>query len=339
MTKTTLKEIADILDLSISTVSKALKGYPDVSQQTKKRVLELTESLSYTPNTFAQSLRSRSSKTIGVIIPAMVHYFFSNIIDAILREAESRDYMVILMQSNEDAQLEKKQVDLLLKKGVDGILMSLSNKTHNFEHLQKIIDYNIPLVLFDKIAKLVPCSKVTIDDIKASYDAVQFLINKGHQRIAYFRGDLNPQNSIDRFLGYKKALEDNDIAFDPSLVYLCPDADFKDGYTAAEKLINDHGTSIDAVHSITDLTAIGAINYFNKKNIRIPEDIAVLGFSNWFMSSIITPTLSSVEQNAGKMGEESIRILFDEMDSKQKGITTKHQKIVIDTQLVLRNSC
>ena len=339
MTKTTLKEIAETLSLSISTVSKALKDYPDVSQQTKIRVIELAESLSYTPNAFAQSLRSRKSKTIGVIIPAMVHYFFSNIIDAILKEAESRDYMVILMQSNEDYELEKKQVDLLLKKGVDGILMSLSNKTNNFEHLQKIIDYDIPLVLFDKIAKLVSCSKVSIDDIKASYDAVQFLINKGHKRIAYFRGDLNPQNSIDRFLGYKKALEDNNIVFDPSLVYLCPDADFKDGYTAAEKLISDHGTNIDALHCITDLTAIGAINYFNEKSIRIPEEIAVLGFSNWFMSSVITPTLSSVEQNASKMGEESISILFDEMDAKQKGVTIQHQKIVIKTELILRNSC
>lgn len=339
MTKTTLKEIAQALNLSISTVSKALKDYPDISQKTKKRVLELAQSLSYTPNAFAQSLRSKTSKTIGVIIPAMVHYFFSNIIDAILKEAERRDYMVILMQSNEDYELEKKQVDLLLKKGVDGILMSLSNKTNNFEHLQKIIDYNIPLVLFDKIAKVVPCSKVSIDDIKASYDAVQFLINKGHKRIAYFRGDLNPQNSIDRFLGYKKALEDNNIVFDPSLVYQCPDADFKDGYAAAEKLINDYGTNIDALHCITDLTAIGAINYFNEKSIRIPKEIAVLGFSNWFMSSVITPTLSSVEQNASKMGEESIRILFDEMDAKQKGISIEHQKIVIKTELILRNSC
>ncbi|WP_400076617.1 LacI family DNA-binding transcriptional regulator [Winogradskyella sp. R77965] len=338
MVKTTLKEIANALGISISTVSKALKDYPDVSEKTKLRVLELAESVNYSPNVFAQSLRSKESKTIGVIIPSMVHYFFSNIINAILKEAENKGYMVIIMQSNEDYELEKKQVDLLINKGVDGILISLSNGTNNFKHLQKIKDYNIPLVLFDKITKLIDCSKVVINDIKASYDAVSYLINKGYKRIAYFRGDLNPQNSIDRFLGYKKALEDNNILFDASLVYICKNGDFDDGYTNAEKLINTYGTDIDAIYTVTDLTAIGVINYLNKQNIEIPEEIGVFGFSNWFMSSVITPTLSSVEQNANKTGEKSIELLFNEIECKQNGNDFKPKTITVDTELIIRNS-
>jgi len=338
MSRTTLKEIAESLGISISTVSKALQDYPDVSQKTKKRVVEMAEMVNYSPNAFAQSLRNKKSKTIGVIIPTMVHYFFSNIIDAILKEAENRDYMVIIMQSNEDYELEKKQIDLLLNKGIDGILVSLSNNTKDFKHLQKVIDYNVPLVLFDKIAKLVNCSKVLIDDRVASYNAVVALIKKGYKRIAYFRGHLNSQNSIDRFLGYKKALEDNNITFDTSLVYICPNGDFNEGYSNAKKLIQEHKNNVDALHTITDLSAIGAINYFNKKKIKIPAEIAVIGFSNWFMASVITPSLSSVDQNAYKMGEKSIEVLFEEIHRKQEGIAIDYKKIIIDTELIIRKS-
>lgn len=340
MKNTTLKEIALSLGISISTVSKALKNYPDVSKKTKTRVLEMAKSMNYSPNVFAQSLRSKESKTIGVIIPVMVHYFFSNIIDAILKEAEKKDYMVILLQSNEDSDLEKKQIDLLISKGVDGILISLTNNTKNLKHLQKVIDYNIPLVMFDRIAKLIDCSKVVIDDIKASYDAVSHLINKGYKRIAYFRGNLNPQNSIDRFIGYKKALIDHNIEFNSSLVYMCNGIDFDDGYLNAKKAIDDHKSNpIDAIYTITDLAAIGAINYLNEKQIKIPKDVAVFGFSNWYMSSVITPTLSSVDQNATKMGKTSAKILFNEIELKQKGLPIENQKIIIDTELIIRNSC
>jgi LacI family transcriptional regulator len=269
----------------------------------------------------------------------MVHYFFSNIIDGILKEAENRDYIVVLMQSNESYDLEKKQVDLLLSKGVDGIAISLSNKTNNFKHLQKIIDNDIPLVLFDKIAKTIKCSKVLVDDRKAAYEAVSHLIKKGCKRIAHFRGDLNPQNSIDRFLGYKKALLDHDIQFDSSLVYICnSNSDYDDGYQNAEKLIKDHGDNVDAIFTVNDLLAIGALNYFNKKNIKVPDDIALFGFSNWFMTKITTPTLSSVDQNAYKMGAKTAEILFSEIDFKHKQLSFESQTVIIDTELIIRNS-
>lgn len=340
MTKVTLKVIANTLGLSTSTVSKALKDYPDINPETKKKVQDLAEKLHYTPNSFAVSLRMKESKTIGIIVPTMVHYFFSNIIDGILKEAEKRNYMVILMQSNEDYELEKKQVDLLLNKGVDGILISLSNKTRDFKHLQKVLENDISLVLFDKIAKTLNCSKIMIDDRKAAYDAVSFLINKGYKRIAHFRGDLNPQNSIDRFLGYKKALLDHHIEFDPSLVYICDNnSDFSDGYENAKKLLEDHGEHVDALFTVNDLIAIGALNYFNETNIKVPENIALFGFSNWFMTKITTPSLSSIDQNAFKMGEKAAQVLFDEIYYKHEKIPFQFQKIIIDTELIVRNSC
>ncbi|MCL6460573.1 MAG: LacI family DNA-binding transcriptional regulator [Flavobacterium micromati] len=338
MNNTTLKEIANQLGISITTVSKALKGYADVSAATKKAVVDLAQKMHYSPNSFAVNLRTRESKTIGLIIPTLVHDFFSTVIQGILEEADKRDYLVIILQSNEKLEFEKKQIDLLLNKRVDGILMSLSNETGEFEHLKSIIAHETPLVLFDKIAKLVNCSKVTVNDRKASYDAVCYLVNKGYKKIAHFRGSYMPQNSIDRFLGYKKALEDNNIIYDPSLVFLCENNnDFDDGYENAKKALNQH-PDIDAIFAITDLVAIGIIKYCNEIGISIPNQIAVLGFSNWFMSSVITPKLSTVDQPGFEIGKQSAAILFDEIKSKKSNTAVTFQSIELPTYVIERES-
>ena len=339
MKKTTLKEIAKVLNLSIATVSKSLKDYPDVSQATKNKVLAYVEEVGFTPNIFAQSLKGKATKTIGVIIPNMVHYFFSSVLDAILKEAEKRNYLVITLQTNENLELETKQVNLLLDKGVDGVVMSLSNSSDsNLAHLEKILNYNTPLVLFDKITKFIDCSKVVIDDINASYDAVSYLIKKGYHRIAYFRGDLNPQNSIDRFTGYKRALREHGVEFDPDLVFLTPNANFNEGYKNAQLLIENYKDKVDAIYAITDLAAIGAISYLNEKKIKIPDEVAVFGFSNWFMSSVITPKLSTLDQNAYEMGKCTAEILFEEIEAKFNKKIIKPRKVVIDTKMMIRES-
>ena len=338
MSNTTLKEIATQLGISITTASKALKGYSDVSEKTKKAVIELAQKLHYTPNSFAVNLRTKESKTIGLIIPTLVHDFFSYVIKGILEKAEKRDYLVIILQSNEKLDFEKKQIDLLLNKRVDGILMSLSNETGDFDHIQSIISHNTPLVLFDKIAKLVNCYKVTINDKKAAYDAVCYLINRGYKKIAHFRGSYMPQNSIDRFLGYKKALEDNNLIYDSSLVFVCENnADFQDGYENAKKVIEEH-PEIDAIFAVTDLVAIGIIKYFNENGISIPERIAVLGFSNWFMSSVISPKLSTIDQPGFEIGKRSASILFDEINLKKNNLPVVFQSIELETSIIKRES-
>jgi DNA-binding LacI/PurR family transcriptional regulator len=338
MNNTTLKEIAAQLGISITTASKALKGYSDVSEKTKNAVIELAQKLHYTPNSFAVNLRTKESKTIGLIIPTLVHDFFSYVIKGILEEAEKRDYLVIILQSNEKLEFEKKQIDLLLNKRVDGILMSLSNETGDFDHLKSIISHKTPLVLFDKIAKLVNCSKVTINDKKAAYDAVCYLIKKGYTKIAHFRGSYMPQNSIDRFLGYKKALEDNNLTYDSSLVFVCENnADFQDGYENAKRVMDEH-PEIDAIFAVTDLVAIGIIKYFNEIGISIPERIAVLGFSNWFMSSVISPKLSTIDQPGFEIGRRSASILFDEINLKKNNLPVVFQSIELETSIIERES-
>lgn len=335
----TLKQIAEELGISVATVSKALKEYSDVNKKTRALVRETAHRLNYKPNSFAVNLRTKESKTIGIIIPEIVHHFFSSVIKGIVSQAEKKGYLVIMLQSNESYELEKKQLDLLISKRVDGVLISLANNTKNFDHIKNIISQDIPLVMFDKIAKVVNCSKVIIDDRKAAYMATQHLINIGCKKIAHFRGPILPQNSIDRFLGYKQALIDNNINYDPSLVYIneCSDKSFEEGKKNAKQLLKDH-RDVDGIFINTDLVAIGAMTLFLEKGIKIPEQINIVGFSNWFMSSVISPSLTTVDQPGFKMGKKAFKILYKEMMAKKQNKNFKYKQVVLDTDLVVRNS-
>ncbi len=333
----TLKQIAETLGISITTVSKALKNYPDVSPKTRKAVLDLAKSLCYTPNSFAVNLRTKESRTIGLIIPEVVHHFFSNVINGIIDEAEKNGYLVIILQSNESLVMEKKQVELLMNKRVDGIIMSLSNESNDDGHLKDIIKKEVPFVMFDKISKLIPCSKVIIDDRKAAFNAVEHLIQKGCKKIAHIRGPVNPQNAIDRFLGYKKALEKNNIPFDPKLVYTCKNVTFDEGKEFAKQIIEEH-TDIDGVFVITDLVAVGVLAYFNEINIKVPEQVKVIGFSNWFMSQVITPKLSTVDQPSFEMGVQSFGLLLEEINARKELLPFHPRTIELETGIIERES-
>lgn len=339
MKPVTLKQIAEQLNISVTTVSKALKDYPDISKKTKGLVKELAKTLNYKPNSFAVNLRNKESKTIGLIIPEIVHHFFSSVIKGIVEQAEKKGFLVIILQSNESYELEKKQIDLLLSQRVDGILISLANGTAQFNHINEVIAQEKPIVMFDKIAKIVKCSKVIINDRQAAYKATQHLIDIGCKRIAHFRGPLLPQNSIDRFLGYKKALLDNNLPYDASLVYICEcgDTSFEDGKNSAKQLLQDH-KDVDGIFINTDLVAIGAISEFNRLGVKIPEDIAIVGFSNWFMSSVISPTLSTIDQPGYKMGKTAFKQLYKEIKKVKKEEAIIPQIIELETELIKRES-
>ncbi len=337
MKSATLKEIAQKLNISITTVSKALKDYADVSPSTKSAVVALAKKLNYSPNSFAVNLRTSESRLIGLIIPEVVHHFFSNVIKGIIAEAEKNGYLVIILQSNESADLERKQVNLLINKRVDGILISLSNESNDDEHLKEILTREIPLVQFDKISKLIPSSKVIINDQKAATEAVQHLIDQGCTKIAHIRGPENPQNAIDRFLGYKKTLELNKIKFDPTLVYTCKGAGFDEGYEFMKQIICEH-PDIDGVFAVTDMVAVGAITFLKESKINVPQQIAIIGFSNWFMSQVITPKLSSVDQPSFEMGVQAFQLLLDEINCRKTGIKYVTKTIELDTKIIVRES-
>lgn len=337
MRNLTLKDIATALNLSITTVSKALKDYPDVSAKTKAKVKAYAKDVNFTPNAYAAYLRTQESKMIGVIIPRLNHYFFSSVLRGIMKAAEAEGYMVIILSSEESYELEKKQVDRLLKQNVDGILLSIADSTHDTEHIDKISQQNIPLVLFDKYSKLSKCSSVIINDQNAAFTAVEHLIKSGKKNIAHLRGPLLPQNSIDRFLGYRKALDQYGLEYKKEWVFTCQDISSDEGYAYA-KYITEKYPEIDAIFAVADMPAIGAIKYLNENNIAIPEQIAVMGFSNWRISSLITPALSSVNQPGETMGRTAFELFYKELHLLKKGEDVQHQIIELETTLVVRDS-
>ncbi len=337
MKATTLKEIAAMLGISITTVSKALKNYPDVSPKTKKAVKDLAEQLNFTPNSFAVNLRTKESRTIGLIIPEVVHHFFSNVIKGVIEEADKNGYLVIILQSNESLELEQKQVELLFNKRVDGILISLSNDSNDDHHLKKIITRGIPFVQFDKISKLIPSSKIVINDQKAAAAAVQHLIDIGCKKIAHIRGPENPQNSVDRFIGYKKTLEKNGIPFDSKLVYTCQNVTYEEGVEFTKQIVKDH-PDVDGIFAITDLVAIGVLSYLNENHIAVPDQIAVIGFSNWFMGQVMMPKLSTIDQPSYDMGIAAFSLLLEEMNCRREGSLFSPRTVELGTSLIVRQS-
>ena len=337
MPKVTLKKIAETLGLSTATVSKALKDYDDISPKTKLKVKELANSLNYKPNSFAQSLRNQESKIIGLIIPEIVHHFFANIILGVIKTAEKNGYLVITLQSDESYKIEKKQIELLLYRNVDGILISLADNTVNYKHINEIRQSGVPVVLYDKISKSIDCHRVVIDDQKAAFNATKHLIDIGCKKIAHVRGALKPQTTIDRFIGYKNALKAHNIPFDNSIVFETEHLTFKDGRLIADEIALKH-RDIDGVFAFTDLLATGILVGLKEHGFKIPEDISIIGFSNWFLTTITTPTLSTVDQPGFIMGEEAFKLLLEEINDIKKGHKIKYKTIEIPTEVIVRNS-
>ncbi|MEO6347055.1 MAG: LacI family DNA-binding transcriptional regulator [Aquaticitalea sp.] len=338
MSTTTLSKIAKSLGISIATVSKALNDYSDVSEKTKKKVKDLAEILNYKPNSYAQSLRNQESKIIGLIIPEIVHHFFSNIILGVIKEAEKQGYLVITLQSDDSYENEKKQIQLLMDKNVDGILLSLADNTVNYNHVNAIKESGVPVVLYDKITKLIDCHKVVINDQKAAYNATKHLIDIGCKKIAHIRGTLKPQTTIDRFKGYKSALETHQIKFDNSIVFETNSlSSFEDAKKIADEIVLNH-KDIDGIFAMTDLLATGVMVRLKELKINIPEDISIIGFSNWFLTEITSPRLSTVDQPGFKMGQVAFGLLLEEINDYKKGAVITYKTTEIPTEIIIRES-
>ncbi|SEC19775.1 transcriptional regulator, LacI family [Tenacibaculum sp. MAR_2009_124] len=335
--KITLKSIAKELNLSVATVSKALKDYKDISEDTKQKVLDYAAKFKYKPNSFAQSLRSNESRIIGLIIPEIVHHFFSNIINGVIITARKKGYFVLVMPSEESYEDEVNQIKLLTGKNVDGILVSLSNDTINYSHIKQVINSGVPVVLYDRISKLISASKVQIDDIQAAIKATEHLINIGCQKIAHIRGPLKPQTTIDRAKGYRQALQDNNMTFDKSLVYNAENMSYENGYNLAELILKEH-PDVDGIFCFTDLVAMGALKKLNELGVRVPEQISIVGFSNWFITQTSSPTLTTINQPGFLIGQEACNILIEEIHAKRDNKPFEHKTIKIPTELVIRES-
>lgn len=334
----TIKDIARELGISPSTVSRALKDHPDISVQTKKAVNELAEKLNYQPNIVALNLRQKKTNTIGVIIPEIVHFFFSTVISGIEDVAYTAGYNVILAQSNESYQRELTDLKALFNSRVDGMLISISRETTNFDHIESIISKGVPIVFYDRMYNSPTSSKVIVDDYAGAKEGVNHLIEQGCKRIAHLNGAPNLMISIDRLRGYKDALEENGMKYDESLVASVPSGTFEEGKRGMNKLLSLNPLP-DAVFAGNDPMAMGAMMAIKERGLKIPQDIALVGFSNWFFGELMEPSLTSIDQPGFEMGQEAARILIRQIEMKDKEDFEPQAEIkVLKTRLVIRNS-
>jgi LacI family transcriptional regulator len=334
----TIKDIARELGISPSTVSRALKNHPDISKETKKAVNELAEKLNYQPNIVALSLRHSKTNTIGVVIPEIVHFFFSTVISGIESVAYEAGYNVIITQSNESAQREATDLKALFNSRVDGMLISISRETKQYDHIESILAKDVPVVFFDRSYDNPQISKVLVDDYAGAREAVIHLIDQGCKRIAHLEAAPGLNIAEDRKRGYMDALSENGLSVNDKLIIICPTGSLEEGQRAAEELLSMKNPP-DAIFANNDMLAMGAMQVIKKKGFRIPQDIALVGFSNWFFSALMDPPLSSVHQPGFEMGQEAARLLIRQIEQKDKNQgEVIPEKKVLKTQLVIRES-
>jgi len=330
----TLKELSKELDISISTVSRALNDHPDISSATKEKVKKLAKQLHYVPNLFARGFRSQETHILGVIVPNISHLFTSTILKGILEEAEQRGYRVIISESKNDETKQVEMLNTMTQFGVDGIMMSLSRKTTQLEEVLEVLN-RIPMVLFDKVSSKVPCTQIVINEEEAAFNAVEHLIELGKQRIAIIKETENSYNSEKRYAGYLRALNHHDIRIREKIILSTEDISMANGRRLTKILLSKKKRP-DAIFAITDNAAIGAIKALHKLKVKIPDDIAVVGFSNSINSTIIQPALTTVDQPGDKIGRTAVKYLIDEIENPKNDVITK--TVEIKTSLIVRDS-
>jgi len=338
--KTTITDIAKELNVTASTVSRALRNHPRISDATKKAVWELVEEMNYQPNNIATALRKGKSNIIGVIVPTSDRQFFASIIRGIEEVVRGKGYNLIICQSDEQTDKEQKNIDALLRIQVDGIIASVAKETRDYSYFEKINNLNVPLVLYDRIGENINASTVTSDDFNGAYKAVTHLIEQGCTKIAHFAGQQHIKIYQDRLNGYLKALSDHNIERDDNLIIendLINDTDLvlKAGYDMTYDLFSDVVIP-DAIFSSSDFAVLGAIKALKEKQISIPEEVALIGYSNDFSSSVVEPGLSSLDQQPKLMGNHAAELFLEMIGSDDRPYTPKRR--VLDPKLMIRSS-
>lgn len=327
----TIKDIAKELNISTSTVSRALSDKWDVNPNTRKAVLDLAEKWDYKPNPISLSLKHNQSMFIGVVVPEFVNSFFPEVIMGIESVLRINGYYVLLCQSNESHEVELANIKALESQMVDGFIISTTGD-NNSDYYKRMIDKNIPVVFFNRICSNLEASHVVINDCKWAYEAVCHLIESGYRRIAHFTGPANIDLAIRRKKGYIEALTKNQIEIDESLIIPCG-IQMEDGSHGALKIL-DMENPPNAIFAINDPVAIGAIKAIKSKGLKIPDDIAVVGFTESKMAMIIEPNLTSVMQPTFEMGRIAAELLLEQINNKI--VTPK--EIMLDAKLNIRES-
>lgn len=332
--RATIHDIASKLNITASTVSRALNDNPRISEATKKKVLKVAKQINYQPNHIASALRSGKSKLIGVIVPTANRNFFSSVIRGIEELANSLNYKVIISQSYDDFDKEVQTVEALLNARVDGIIASIAKTTENVDHFQKIIEKGIPLVLFDRITNSLEVSQVVIDDHYGAYQTVDHLIKNGCKRIVHFSS--NPRINIyhERKRGYEDALKYNGIEVDPKLITFS-NLQLEDGRRIMQEII-DSKIDFDGVFSSSDYSIMGALQVLKENGYKVPEQVKIAGFGNEPFTSFTEPPITTVDQKSIPMGKITAESFFELLNAGSSSPVAK--KTILKPELIIRKS-
>lgn len=332
--RTSITDIAEQLGISISTVSRALSDHPGISEATKKRVTKLAKDQNYQPNYMAAALRKGRSNLLGIIVPHIDGHFFTMVVKGIEAVASKAGFNVLICQSNEDVAHETTNIETLINAQVDGILVSLARTTRNFAHFDKVIKQGIPLVFFDRIVEGKQVNAVVLDDREGGYLSTKHLLQQGYQRIAHFGGPQHLNIYKYRRLGYEDALREANLPVEPAYTVIS-DMTLEDGIEGMKQLLA-LPTPPDAVFSASDFSAVGALQLLKSSHIRVPEDVAICGFSNETFTGLTEPMITTVDQHCEQMGQSAVELFLQILKEKNEHFSPR--RIVLQPNLVVRNS-
>lgn len=331
----TIYDVAKILNISPSTVSRALKDHPHLSKDTVKKIKIVADEMGYQRNKFASNLRQRHTNTLGILVPKLNSYFMSTVIAGIEKVTNENGYGLIISTSQESAEQEVSGVKTLYNSRVDGLMVSLAFDTENTDHFNIFLNKNIPVIFFDRVSQSKGCTSVVIDNCSAGYEVTTHLIGQGCKKIVHVGGNLLRNVYSERFEGYKKALRMEGLPFDKKHLII-GDLSRQDGFEAAKKLLRMSPVP-DGVFAANDTSAVGVIMHLLREGVRIPEDICVAGFNNEPVSEVIKPNLTTVEYPAEEIGEIVATSLINSLQNREqdsmKQIILKHKLIVRESSL------
>jgi LacI family transcriptional regulator len=330
----TIYDLARELNLSPATVSRGLKNHQAINKHTKKRIVDKAEELGYRSNNFASNLRKQKSHTIGVLVHQLNSNFIASVLSGIEKVTAVANYDIIIAHSSESGKKEVANANNLFHKRVDGLIASLAFDTPDLSHFQQFFKKGIPVIFFDRVEENSDGAKIIIDNHKAAYEATQHLIEQGCRRIVHITSNIKRNVYLKRFNGYCDALRDNGIAFDDTLII--EGGLNKESSIATAQRIASMQPLPDGIFSINDLSAALCIQVFKEKGIRVPEDIAVVGFNNDTISTISDPQLTTVNYPAVKMGEQAAMVLMNHLTGNADSSLTN--SIVLNSELIIRKS-
>jgi len=333
--KITLKHIARELDVSISTVSKALKNSEEIGRDTKEKIQAFAKLYNYKPNNIAISLKNKRTKNIGVIIPNIVHHFFTTVVRGIEHYANEKGYNVIVCLSDESFDKEVINMEMLANGSIDGFIMSLSagtEKNQDFNHLKEVTEQGIPLVLFDRVTDEINCDKVLIDDVQGAYVATKKLLDEGRRKIALLTTEDFFSVSRNRNKGYAMALKDFGLELNEDFILRLPFMDID------EERIADFLNNIepDALLSVNEIFGIYGMRVIQRKGLKVPEDISIIGFTDGLLAKHANPSITSVAQHGQLMGETAAKMLIDRVESEDD--ESNYRTKILEPTLIERDS-